>query len=401
MHILLVRLSAIGDIIHTLPLAHAIKRRYPQAKLWWLCEPAGGELLQDNPCVDKLIIFKRKDVIKKISNPFSFASGLSDLTSFLQELKAPKFDIAIDAHGLLKSGLCTYFSGAKYRIGFAQAREGSANLLTDKVDVGDYFSHEKHVVFHNLALLSALSKHMPKISSDNSNLDLSDQSENLADSSKNNGTGINSSTSGSCISCEDIFFPLPKPSASIFISIQERLSKFLSLDNNKQWNTILIPGTTWTSKIWPEEKWVELAKTLYKERNCHLILIGSKSEIASNERIEGALKEANIPLVNLTATTSLTDLIYLFRESQLVIGADTGPLHLAAATKRPYVIGIYGSTPVLRNGPFGSKCHSVSLKLDCQPCFQTVCPLGTKACLEDLESKNVYEEIFQFIDTFS
>lgn len=83
----------------------------------------------------------------------------------------------------------------------------------------------------------------------------------------------------------------------------------------------------------------------------------------------------------------------LFLMADIVIGADTGPLHMAAASGIPDVIGIYGSTPWKRNGPYGKNTSVVALDLSCQPCFQKTCPIKTLACLKDLEVDTVFTQI--------
>jgi len=106
----------------------------------------------------------------------------------------------------------------------------------------------------------------------------------------------------------------------------------------------------------------------------------------------------NGSVLNLTGKTDLLELIALFDLADLVIGADSGPIHLASAVGKSKVIGILGSTPQKRNGPYGKNSYVIALNLDCQPCFKKECPLHTLACLKDLSAQQVYDEIMDFIE---
>ena len=161
---------------------------------------------------------------------------------------------------------------------------------------------------------------------------------------------------------------------------------------------ILIPGTTWESKIWPLEHWLGLSEKLIDQLQSKLILVGGKSEVSTNAKLADQLRRSGRKnVVDLTGQTSLLELQALFLQSDLVVGADTGPLHLAAATNHPKVVGVYGSTPAGRNGPYGDKCLTVFLGLACQPCFEKVCPLGTKACLIDMTPDYVFQRLCEFL----
>ncbi len=163
---------------------------------------------------------------------------------------------------------------------------------------------------------------------------------------------------------------------------------------------VLAPGTTWVSKIWQEEKWLALGHMLSSRLKMRVALVGGEAELQVNSRLAqnlAAMCPGENAVADLTAKTNLVDLIALFRQAQLVVGADTGPIHLAAATGVPKVVAIHGSTPRRRNGPFGQHCLAIAMGLECQPCFQKDCPLGTTACLKDLNPAPVFEEIAQFL----
>jgi len=161
---------------------------------------------------------------------------------------------------------------------------------------------------------------------------------------------------------------------------------------------VLVPGTTWDSKIWPLEHWVRLSEKLIDQLGFRLILVGGKSEVVTNSKLANELKQSGRgSILDLTGQTTLPELQALFLRSDLVVGADTGPLHLAAATQTPKVVGVYGSTPARRNGPYGEHCLTIFMGLACQPCFEQICPLGTKACLIDLTPDYVFERLCDFL----
>src|ERR1700721_2932398 len=189
--ILIIRLSALGDVVHTLPVAAAIKRYKPEAKITWIVESLAAPLLQNNPVVDRVIVFPGKSLFKKTPPPsvtsekmVASASAplglvlseslssesttatlaeappevnpLKAISRFWREFKSSKYDIAIDAQGLLKSALLCWLSGAKTRIGFAHTREWADKFLTHPVEVGDYFGPNQHIVDLNLKLIVKL-----------------------------------------------------------------------------------------------------------------------------------------------------------------------------------------------------------------------------------------------------
>ncbi len=358
--ILIIRLSALGDVIHTLPVAAAIKRYLPESRITWLVEKMSAPLLFNNPAVDRVIVFPGKTLLPSLMATPPSVTPLNSLRQFWQELKSENYDIAIDAQGLFKSAFLGWLSGAKIRIGFANTREWADKFLTHPVDVGDFFAHDRHITdsYKQVALRSLA----------------------LIDQNFTRQTTINPFPE----------FPLPVVPDNVRQKVQTWLNT-LTGENEKAPVAVLIPGTTWATKIWPINKWQELSHLLIEHNGYKVILCGGISEILINKQLE----EPGV--LNLTGQTNLLELIALFKQVQLVIGGDTGPLHLADAVGKAKIIGIFGSTPWKRNGPIGATAHSIALNLDCQPCFAKTCRLKTIACLNDLSAEHVYQEISEFL----
>jgi ADP-heptose:LPS heptosyltransferase len=453
--VLIIRLSAIGDVVHALPVAALLKRTLKDVRITWVVEPGAAGLLENNAAVDEVLIFPGKVLLRGI-DPFHWeAKKLSEGLQFLRSLRSRHFDLAIDVQGLLKSSLLAILSGAPQRIGFKQAREFAPYLMTDLVDVGDYFGAHRHVVDHNLALAvraiqllgekpeerapvefplpsiddqtrknieerleaalgrapnvlptekidraphplsssqRSISPPVPGQGSDSSGLSSPELEAVVGLSSPWRVSALPPTTESPAAHPDEVgpnsivSRPGPKASANLLGESSNGKKTLPPL-------AILIPGTTWSSKIWPVQQWTGLAQKLV-EANYQIGIVGGPADIEANQLIEKELFAGTKGgVLNLTGSTSLLDLIPLFQVCDLVIGADTGPLHIAAATGKPKVVGIFGSTPSGRNGPYGKQGAAIALGLSCQPCFAKTCPLGTIACLKDMDYGYVFEQI--------
>jgi ADP-heptose:LPS heptosyltransferase len=469
--VLIIRLSAIGDVIHTLPLASEIKKVAPGAQVTWVVEQAASNLVQNNPSIDRVLIFPGKAAVAQIKSLKFGKPAWDQVAQFIRELRSESYDAAIDAQGLFKSAILTYMSGAKIRIGFAGAREFGDRFLTHPVDVGDYFGPDRPVVELNLQLakkfqdlyklaelgevqapkfvlpelsqeavakadlwmkrLQALPPGVPSATgaapSGNSTpapdtplapeMPLTPAATSIpgteASPSTTSVPGAAASTAAPAVpaaaadrdsSLVPDMTPLStsKPAPAMAPNRREPRDKHIHMNRSGgaagPSTAVLVPGTTWDSKVWPLEHWFRLSERLIDELGLSLILAGGKSETATNTSLANQLRQSGRgSILDLTNQTSLLELQALFLQSDLVVGADTGPLHLAAATNVPKVVGIYGSTPWRRNGPYGAHCLTISLALDCQPCFKQICPLSTKACLIDMTPDYVFERIAEFL----
>lgn len=456
-----------GDVVHCLPLAARIKERLPNVELTWLVEPAAQDLLTGNPAVDRVLVFPRKTWLKEMRKVGPLISTFGAARKYFQELKAYKFDLAIDAQGLLKSAIPAYLSGAPLRVGFAGTREGAAKLLTHALEVGDYFAPDRHVVELNMALadfaMETLAQerstclrlagrdrvvHFPlPYPGDADTAFISSKLDNLggapeAGPKQSNQVGASGETEAP--EAERINLEGKAPGAGLNSDPEAPEAGQANLAKGKSPEAgpiiALIPGTTWPTKIWPDEHWIALGCLLRERLQARLVLVGGPAERGTNQYIykgiESAAKnQTTNSMIDLTGETSLMQLVALFERCDLVLGADTGPLHLAAgiaqeaflqdlvnrepaslretagrkslefevqsvAVAKPKVVAVHGATPWLRNGPYGSMGSAVHLNLDCQPCFEKTCRIQAETksefipCLKDLP----VEEVFKAVD---
>ncbi|HMP54156.1 MAG TPA: glycosyltransferase family 9 protein, partial [Candidatus Melainabacteria bacterium] len=247
LRLLFIRLSALGDVVHALPAAAAIKKGLPDTKLSWIAEPPQMELLRDNPLVDEVIEMPKSAWISGLRSPREFLSTQAEIFKFFSNLRARKFDIAIDFQGLMKSALIGYISGAPVRVGYGGTRERSDLLYTHRLEVGDFRAFDRHVVDLHLQLSERL---------------LTIQ-----------GVGDVESSAGA-------EFILPPPKISNRENVDRLFSELSSYHleappvpsetgggavkslaaAGRNGVVVMIPGTTWETKIWPLEKWGELAE---------------------------------------------------------------------------------------------------------------------------------------------
>lgn len=360
MEVLVVKLSAIGDVVHNLPAVSLLKKRLPQAKITWVVEPLSKDLLLGNPGVDRVIVFEKKK-FKSLST--------TAMKQFAGELNQTKYDCAIDFQGLFKSAAICRGSNARRIFGFADAREMAPLMYTDRVNTGDYYSYEKHVVLHNMQLANATCNAL---------------------------IGKKEVVSDDPAQIADCKFLLPSIKDASIQKIEQLFAEQQKAQSGHSAEhaplVVLIPGTTWITKLWPLPSWLALGEKLVSS-GYRVALIGGKSEVAANKLLAQDIRRnyQQASVTNLTGKTSLADLLALFSRAQLVIGGDTGPLHIAAAMNGPAIVGVYGSTPIGRNGPFGAHCATVSTALECQPCFSDTCKITTLACLMELSPDAVFD----------
>jgi heptosyltransferase-1 len=308
--LLIVRLSAMGDVLHTLSAVQALRMAFPHAYIGWLIEERWAELLCApgaprrggrsalRPLVDEVHTVNLKAWRK---SPFS-VSTLQRGATVWNDVRDAHYEAALDLQGAMRSAVLARWSGARVVYGAAEPRESPASLwYTRKV-----VARGKHVIEQNLSVAQALSQHPVKVLQEGAACDLPHD-----------------------------------PQAELRIA--QRLAE-LGIGEF----AILNPGAGWGAKRWPAERYGEVARGL-ADRGVRSILNYGPGE-------EGLVRAAEAASAGAAQAVrcSITELIALTRRAQLFIGGDTGPLHLAAALRVP-VVGIYGPTDPARNGPYGTR----------------------------------------------
>ena len=309
--VLLVRLSAIGDVVHTLPVAAALQHR--GWRVSWIVEPAARPLLEGNPAVKHVV-----------AAPSARAFRLGAVRAAAAELRRTRRDAALALQGLWKSAGWARLAGAGRAIGYAPRwrREPlSSVLLTEQVLLGP---EAVHVIDKNLALLRTV--------------------------------GI------SALGLRE--FPLPSTEA-----MAARVADGLKAEAVADDYVVLNPGGGWASKLWPAEFFGRVAVGLRERGLVSLVSWGPGEEKLADRVVaasEGAARRA--------FPTTLLEYVELARRARLGLAADTGPLHLACAGGAP-VVGIFGPTDPVRNGPWSASDLTVRRRPLCSPCHRRRCPV--------------------------
>jgi heptosyltransferase-1 len=302
--LLVVRLSAMGDIIHTMPAVASLRAAFPHATIGWLVEERWAELLctlryprsgkrsSQRPVIDRVHSVNTAEWRRSL---FSF-NTLQQMATGLSELRGVQYDAAIDFQGAVRSALLARWSGTPIVYGSAQPRENAASMFYSR----QVLVSGTHVVEQALTLAEAV---MGQPAPD---------------------------------------FPVEFPLDS------DAEHKVDALTANAPAFAILNPGAGWGAKQWPADRYGAVARALADEGVRSLINYGP-----GEEDLAAAVESSSAGAAR-KVSCSVAELISLTRRARLFIGGDTGPLHLAAALSVP-VVAIFGPTDPARNGPFGTR----------------------------------------------
>ena len=316
-NILVVKLSAIGDVIHALPVSYAIKEQYPEVHLTWVVEQAAYAILADNPCIDELILFEKAKFR-------SIGGFLREIGPFRRRLRTRRYDASLDLQGLFKSAAIAWNAGAKLRIGTANMREG-AHLVSRPVRGAHA---EGHIVERSLDVARALGCRVGEVRFP---VSVSDRDRMAADT---------------LLAREGVQEGRPFVAFAV--------------------------GANWPNKRWPVEHFAALADRLYHAHYVPVLVGGGRLDETLAEDI---LRASEIPPVNLVGRTNLKQLAHVFTRAALVLGGDTGPVHLAAGLRVPTVM-LMGPTDANRNGPYGQLQNAIEIDRPCRGCWKRACPKG-------------------------
>jgi heptosyltransferase I len=328
--ILIVRLGALGDIVHAIPVAAALRRHYPAAEIDWLVSVKHREILDLVPVLDSRIA---------VDDRSNGAAG-SGLWATVRTLRRRQYEAAIDLQGLLKSAVVSRLSGAPRVLGFHRkyCREGAAAMFyTERYDPGGEGmyapSETRHVMHINLGLLSLLG------------------------------------------------LPVETPEFPLDVTASAAAQSMIEAAGGRY--AVLNPGAAWPNKRWPPERLAAVSRLLYERYGLISVILWGPGERPLAEAVVAAAAGAAL----LSPPTTIADVVALVRHASVMVSGDTGPTHIASAVGTP-LVGIYGPTRPERNGPWlpGDQVVSRSAACECHHLRQC---RRQRMCLLDIEVAEV------------
>lgn len=314
-HFLIIRLSSLGDVVHTIPAFSALRKKYPEANISWIVEENGKEILDLVTGLDRIVPVKLKRW-KLGSRRF-----WKEFVKLRKKIR-DKDQVAIDFQGLVKSGFMAYISGARRRIGFHRMnlKERQASLFyTENLEK---VSEKDHVIGKNIKLLSLLGIE---------------------------GGGYE--------------FPLEIPD-ECHGKIQGMLEQQGYEEKKKL--VLLNMGAAWETKRWYADRWTQVVKQIGDNRIFPLLLWGNKVEKGLAEEVR---KKSEVPMV---PSLGLKEVMALIKRAAVLISGDTFALQAAGALSTP-VVGLFGPTTPSRNGPFREHDRVIFHELECSHCYKRNC----------------------------
>ncbi len=362
--ILLIKLSAVGDVVHSFPVANRLRRRYPAARIDWVVKPSIAELVRHHPAINNVVLYADH------AASHSWRSGWAAIGAarrLFAELRSAEYELVIDLQGQLRTAILALATGAPLRIGFDRprtqvwcaserqftalarrhawqgAREGSWLAYTHRLSIPTL---DTHAVDRYLRFVSML------------------------------GPGEDG---------VDFSFTIPDSSAA---HADRLLGERIGESDGKPL-AVIAPGTIWETKHWSNKGFAQVARHLVR-RNFAVVLIGSKGECGVCQQVA----EAAPGVVNLAGLTTLSELAAIVRRAAICITNDSGPMHLAVALDRP-VVSVFGPTDPLWIGPYLRPGAVLSASLACSPCYLrqlSRCP-HQHACMRGISSESVIDRI--------
>lgn len=346
--ILIVKMSAIGDVIHTLPALNALRQYFPRARITWLVEEAAVDMILGHSSIDRVILSRRKLWIKQLFSP-RFHQALKNIYEFIKELRDTEYDMVLDFQTLFKSGVMVMLAKGKQKIGFDKGMEHAES------------SH----LFYNVRI--------PAVSME-----------------------IHALKRG-LLFLEHLGIPPGKVVYNLPITREDRQKINMILEDagvEQDQSIICInPQATWKTKLWSNKKFADLGDRLINTYKAQLVFTGGEEDRGSVDAILSMMKEQG---TNLAGLTSLKTLTALFERAILLVTTDTGPMHLGAAVGMK-VLAIFGATAPWRTGPYGSNNRVVRTAIKCSPCFKRECPTSME-CMEHISVEDVMDHIAMLMD---
>lgn len=308
--VLIIKPSAIGDVVHALPILALMRDAWPKSHISWVVTPACAGLLEGHPLLDEVVLFDRK----KFGRGYKSLGALAGLGGFLWSLRG-RFELVMDLQGLFRSGFISYATGARERVGMAYAREGAPWFYTTRVAArGGEGEGERHALERYLDVAEAMG--------------------------------------------------LPRgPVRFVFNTREEDRERVRGMCPAGRF-ALVFPGTNWETKPWPAERFAALVRLMREELGLACVMGGGPGDAGLAETIG--------PDVSLAGRTTLRETTALIEQASVVIANDSGPMHIAAALGKP-LVALYGPTSHVRTGPYQRGDAVLRLEIPCAPCLSRTC----------------------------
>jgi lipopolysaccharide heptosyltransferase I len=318
---LIVKLSSIGDVVMTTPVAKALRTAFPDSHIAWVVDDKSQDVLIGNPYLDEVIVWNRRAKAKRLRERFrGFVGGLAEVG---RELRARNFDIAIDFQGLLRSALVARLSWARCRVGYDNAREGATLLYDVRLPSHEHRARGPQQYMDTLQFLDIVSEDL------------------------------------------DMCVPIGKEDREFADSfLVPRLNRGAG-DVKPKKIVSLCPATTWLQKHWTEEGWARLADLLVSKYDALPVFLGSGADADLIGRICGMMEHHAI---DAAGKTSLKQAAAIIERSDALVAVDTGLMHIGLALRRP-TVGIFGPTR-WRHLPKPETFTVVVKEFPCMPCLR-------------------------------
>ncbi len=330
--VLIIKPSSLGDVVHALPVLAALRAARPDAHIAWLVSNSFAPLLEGHPMLDEVIRFDRARYGRMLRSP----RILADFLRFVRRIRREDFDLVIDLQGLARSGFLAGASGARVRVGFANAREGAWMFYNRRVRCP---ADVAHAVDRNLCVARAI--------------------------------GLNVGPPQ---------FPLGLRDEEL-AAARERLAA--AAGEPLESFTAVCPGARWRTKLWRSERLAALIDRMHELGMPRCVLLGSSADRDLTGEI---IADCRSEPVDLVGGTTLRELVALLSLADRVICHDSGPMHIAAALGKP-ITAIFGPTDPSRVGPYGGRAKVVSTEIECSPCGRRTC--WHHSCMNRLEVSEV------------
>ena len=338
--ILILRLSAIGDVLHATPVARELKKLQPDAHITWMVSPPADRLLAENPYIDELLVWDRRPLDEAFAHKNLIAAYL-ELKKAHALLKARHFDLVLDIQGLFLTGLLAKLSGAQRRIGIHERHEGNPFFMSEMAPNIE----SPHKVLRYLSVLMPL------------------------------GYDLNSFTPGLTLN-------LPE-------SLKGFAEKFWQKHGIDSQRPILMVTirTTWPDKNWEPKNFGLALKDL--PENVQIIFCGAPGDEVF---IREAQSHMNRSSLSIAGQTNLLELAALLKSATLLLSCDTGPLHIADAVGCK-TLSLWGPTQPDVYGPLTAGHEFIITPYQCKRCLKTRCKYKTNACMNAISPQMMIEKL--------